>query len=327
MELRHLRAFVAAAEERNISRAAQRVHLTQPALSRQIKGLEDELGVTLLQRGANSIALTAAGEIMLTEAREVLARARLARERVLGVSGVPQLRIGYAPSLAAGLLPIALEAFTQKHPRVRVELLDLSTLDMLEGLAQGELDLALTIPPPETRGVTWTKLLAEPWCLAMQKAHPLARREFIDPPALARERLVMFCRKDYPDYWHNLETWFRQHGLKPVIAGEYDGISSLMAAVEAGLGLALLGGRSARTAPAGVVVRPLRDGPEPGCVAAGTPAARTNDPVRRVFIAELEQAARSMAGPSLPVPEAIPVPAPKSRRSRRPAQRPAPPAG
>lgn len=319
MELRHLRAFVAAAEERNISRAAQRVHLTQPALSRQIKALEDELGVTLLERGANSIALTAAGEIMLVEARDVLARARQARERVQGVSGEPRLRIGYAPSLAAGLLPIALEAFNQKHPRVRVELLDLSTLDMLEGLAQGELDLALTIPPPETRGVSWTKLLAEPWCLAMQKSHPLARRETIDPPQLARERLVMFCRKDYPDYWHNVETWFRQHGLKPVIAGEYDGISSLMAAVEAGLGLALLGGRSARTAPSGVVVRPLSNGPEPGCVAAGTPASRANEPIRRVFIAELQEAVRLMAGPvtAIATPPSTPTPTPISRRATR----------
>ncbi|MBI5385105.1 MAG: LysR family transcriptional regulator [Verrucomicrobia bacterium] len=291
MELRHLRSFVAAAEEENISRAAQRAHLTQPALSRQIKTLEGELGVRLLERGAHSITLTPEGQVMLSEAREVLARADLAWERVRAVAGGPHLRVGYAPTLGAGILPAALEAFTQKHPRVRVELFDLSTVDMLDGLAKGRLDAALTIAPPESRGVVWTELLTENWRLAVQRNHPLAETAEVAPGALARERFVIFSQKDYPEYWRAVAGWFRRHNIKAQVAGDYDGISSLLAAVEASVGVALVGERSARTAPDRVLMKPLTAQPNPVRVAVGAPAHRMNDKVLGVFLEELRRAA------------------------------------
>src|SRR5438093_4105172 len=131
MELRQLRYFVAVAEEGNISRAAQKIFLTQPALSRQIKALENEIGQCLLKREAHSIRLTPAGEMLLREAREFLQRADEMLERVRAASQGVRLRVGYAPSLASGLLSAAVENFAQKHPNVRVELFDLSTKEML----------------------------------------------------------------------------------------------------------------------------------------------------------------------------------------------------
>src|SRR5947209_3369772 len=134
MELRQLRYFVAVAEEGNISRAAQKIFLTQPALSRQIKALEEEIGQCLLQRKAHSIHLTPAGEALWREGRELLQHAGQIIERVRVAGQTVRLRVGYAPSLASGLLSGAVENFAQKHPHARVELFDLSTKEMLAGL-------------------------------------------------------------------------------------------------------------------------------------------------------------------------------------------------
>src|SRR6185369_16976930 len=117
MELRQLRYFVAVAETGNISRAAKQIFLTQPALSRQIKALEHEIGHYLLERQAHSIRLTPAGEALLREAREVIQHADQMLERVRSASQDVRLRVGYAPSLAGGLLATAMEGFAQKHPR------------------------------------------------------------------------------------------------------------------------------------------------------------------------------------------------------------------
>src|SRR5512136_1017905 len=145
MELRQLRYFVAVAEDGNISRAAKRIFLTQPALSRQIQVLEDEIGQCLLERQAHSIRLTPVGEALLREARELLQHAEQMLERVRSTGRGVRLRVGYAPSLAAGILSAAVENFSQTHPNARVELFDLSTAEMLAGLEGGKLDVALSV--------------------------------------------------------------------------------------------------------------------------------------------------------------------------------------
>jgi DNA-binding MarR family transcriptional regulator len=116
MELRQLRYFVAVAEDGNISRAAKRIFLTQPALSRQIKALESEIGQCLFERQAHSIRLTPVGEALLDEARELLDHAERMVERVRGAGRGVRLRVGYAPSLAAGILSVTVVNFTQTHP-------------------------------------------------------------------------------------------------------------------------------------------------------------------------------------------------------------------
>src|SRR5471032_3649847 len=109
MELRHLRYFAAVAAHGSFNRAAHSLHLTQPALSRQVKDLEDELGVRLLERGKNDMTLTDAGEVFYEEARDLLARADQAVQRVRGEARSEILRVGYGPSLTAGIMPRALE--------------------------------------------------------------------------------------------------------------------------------------------------------------------------------------------------------------------------
>jgi LysR family transcriptional regulator, benzoate and cis,cis-muconate-responsive activator of ben and cat genes len=292
MELRQLRYFVAVAETGNISRAAQKIFLTQPALSRQIKALEEELGQCLLERQAHSVRLTPAGQTLLREARELLRQADMVVERVRTAGHTLRVRIGYAPSLATGLLSTAVEAFTQKHPAAGVEMLDLSTKEMRTDLESGELDLALTVGNQrDTKGVKWTRLVLTPWQLAVHENHRLWRQARVSPAEVARERLLVFCQRDYPEYWEIMAHWLRQHHQLLKVAGEYDGIHSLLAAVESGLGVGLVTARSGRLIPERVRLKELSDGPEPLCIAAGYRTDRGNDKPLAVLVEELRLAA------------------------------------
>ena len=296
MELRQLRYFVAVAEAGNINRAAKRIFLTQPALSRQIKALEDEIGQCLLERQAHSIRLTPIGDALLREARELLQHAELVLERVRAAGRGLRLRVGYAPSLAAGMLSAAVERFTQTHPNARVELFDLSTAEMLAGLESGKLDVALSVGQQrETRGLKWTPLVRAPWQLAVHRNHPLARRPRVTPAEVAREPLLVFCQRDYPEYWDLITGWLRGHRQRPGIAGEYDGVDSLMAAVESGLGVALVTRRTAQRVPERVRLKALSAAPEPLCIAVGRRASRADDKPLAVFVEELRKAAHALA--------------------------------
>src|SRR5436309_13962494 len=147
MELRHLRYFIGVAEEENVSRAALKLHVSQPALSRQIRDLEDELGFLLLERSAKSVRLTEAGRAFLTEARAVLQRAEEAGKtaRAIATGGSGEIHVGYAPSLTARILPQTLRAFQVQLPNARVRLHDLSTEALLAGWREATLQIALVI--------------------------------------------------------------------------------------------------------------------------------------------------------------------------------------
>lgn len=244
MELRHLRYFIAVAEEENVSRAALKLHVSQPALSRQIRDLEDELGFPLLERGAKSVRLTEAGKTFQSEARAVLQRveAALKTARAVATGGRGELHVGYAPSLTTRILPPALRAFQAGLPNVRVLLHDLSTEEMLARLRDGALQIAFLVRPPRAmlRGLRFENLLRESMCLAVTPKHPLARRRTVKLVEFAREPLIAYSRKEYPEYHESLAKIFATIKSKPHVAEEHDGITSLIAAVEAGGGVALV---------------------------------------------------------------------------------------
>lgn len=292
MELRQLRYFVAVAEEGNISRAAKKIFLTQPALSRQIKALEEEIGQCLLERQAHSIRLTPAGETLLREARELLAHAEQLIERTRDAGRGLRLRVGYAPSLAAGILSPAVEVFTQTHPGDRVELFDLSTKEMLSGLEAGTLDVIVTVGQGDRRsGLKWIPLVRAPWKLAVHRHHPFAARPRVAPAEVAGEPLLVFCQRDYPEYWEIVTAWFRQHGQRPRIAGEHDGGESLVTAIASGLGVAVVAKRPGRFDSARIRLVSLTDAPAPLCIAAGLRRDRAQDKALAVFAEELRKAA------------------------------------
>jgi LysR family transcriptional regulator, benzoate and cis,cis-muconate-responsive activator of ben and cat genes len=242
MELRHLRYFIGVAEEENVSRAALKLHVSQPALSRQIRDLENELGFQLLERSAKSVRLTEAGRVFLTEARDVIQRAEDAVKAARAIAtGGGELHVGYAPSLTARILPPTLRAFQVELPNVRVRLHDLSTEEMLAGLREGKLQIAF-VPrptPARLRGFRIEELLRDPVCLAVSPKHPLAGRRTVTLADASREPLITYSRKDYPDAHEHLAVVFAAVKGKFRIAEEHDSVSSLIAAVEAGNGVAI----------------------------------------------------------------------------------------
>lgn len=276
MELRHLRYFIAVAEEENVSRAAVKLHVSQPALSRQVRDLEDELGFPLLERSAKSVRLTAAGREFLKESRAVLQRAEEGVRSARAVAGGgSELHVGYAMSPTVRILPQALRAFQSAMPDVRVKLHDLSTEEMLAGLRGGRLQIAFMVRSRAAsgRGLHWETLASLPVCLAVAPGHPLARRKSVKIEEVARLPLFAFSRADYPDYHEMLGAWFAD-AKRPRIAEEHDSVASLIAAVEAGDGVALVTESMACVAGNRLSLKRVVPAPSPLVIAAVWPEGR-----------------------------------------------------
>ncbi len=284
MELRH-RYFIAAAEEQNITRAAARLHVSQPPLSRQIRDLEHELGVLLFERTGKSVRLTEAGRVFLIEARAVVDRAAEAVRAIKSVaSGLTgELHVGFAPSLAVEILPQALRKFQIEAPAVLIRLHDLSTEEMLQGLRGHTLDLALMVqlPAQNLRGLQSTELRRCSVSAAVSPAHPLAKRRRVSLAALRSERMIGYSRGEYPEFlnWFAHLPW--PGNLPPALAEEHDSVTSLIAAVEAGRGLAIAPDTLACLAGPRLRLIPLHPQPPPFSVIA---AWRTLNPKIKRFL-------------------------------------------
>jgi DNA-binding transcriptional LysR family regulator len=277
MELRHLRYFIAVAEAENVSRAALKLHVSQPGISRQIRDLEDEIGFQLFERGAKSVKLTEAGKTFLAEARAVLQRADDAVKTARAVAGQTraELHVGYAPSPTARLLPQTLRTFQAALPDVRVKLHDLSTEEMLAGLREGKLQIAFIVRPTPAmlRGLHFEELARDALCLALAPKHPLARRRVVTLAEIAREPLIAYSRKDYPEVHEHLAALFAGVKSKPRIVEEHDGVTSLIAAVESGAGVAVTPQTLACTAGPRLKLIPISPALEPIIVGLAWPKA------------------------------------------------------
>ncbi len=244
MELRHLRYFVAVAENENVSRAAEKLHVSQPGLSRQIHDLENEIGFALFARTAKSIKLTEAGKTFLTEARDVLARVETAINKARNVHSQArsEIHVGYAPSLTVQILPAALRKFQAQFPRTRVALHDLSSEEILTKLRAGKLQIALTAQPPRAalRGLEFVELASYPLCVAVAPKHPWATSKSLTLAEVAREPLIGYSAQEYPEYHTGLKKLFAPLGRPPQLLEEHDGVTSIIAAVESGRGFALV---------------------------------------------------------------------------------------
>src|SRR5258708_11659365 len=232
MELRHLRYFLAVGEALNFTKASAQLRVAQPALSRQVTDLEDEIGVDLMKRSPRGVTLTAEGKLFLDEVRELLKRAdeSVEKDRALARGEYGELHVGYAPSPTVEILPPALAAFQKDVPRVKLLLHDLSSDELINGLRNATLELAIMVEPTgeQTAGIGFELLRTYPLCVAMTAAHPFARMKSITLEKLAGEPLISFRRKDYPEYYHFLDRIFASIQARPRIAVECDSASSLI---------------------------------------------------------------------------------------------------
>ena len=271
MELRHLRYFIATAEEENVSLAASKLHVSQPAISRQIHDLEDEIGFQLFERSAKSLKLTEAGRAFLTDAKALLRNADVAvkNARAIASGALGELHVGYSPSLTAKILPASLRAFKARFPNVRVALHDVSGEEMLAGLRQDKLHVAFTAAsgkkPPA--GMKSKELLQDAICVAVPTGHALAEAKTVTLERLLKESLIAFSRDDYPGYLELIEDTFAQFKRVPHIVEEHDGISSVLTAVEAGRGIALVGEQAGSLGSSRVKIIPVAGVPRVSVVA------------------------------------------------------------
>ncbi len=243
MELRHLRYFLAVAEALNFTKAAALLRVAQPALSRRVQDLEDEIGVDLLKRSPRGVVLTAEGKLFLDKTRHIL---KLADESVEQVRALArgeegELHMGYAPAPTVEILPPALAAFQKAFPRVRVLLHDFSEQELIDGLRNGRLELAL-MPRgagPQSVGLEFETLRSYPICVAVAPKHRFARLKTITLEMVAAEPMIGFNRKDYPEYYVGLDRIFEPLGIKPRVVVECDSSSSLITEIETGRGVAI----------------------------------------------------------------------------------------
>jgi DNA-binding transcriptional LysR family regulator len=243
MELRHLRYFLAVGEALNFTKAAAQLRVAQPALSRQVQDLEDEIGVDLLKRSPRGVTLTAEGKLFLEEARELLKRAdeSIEKVRALARGYYGELHVGYSALPSAEVLPPALAAFQKAFPRVNVVLHDLTHGEPVEELQSGAMHLALMPQSAalQSAGMVFEVLRTYPFYVALPAAHRFARLKTIPLEKIAAEPLLALRRKQYPGYYEVLDRVFSPLGIKPPIVVECDTASSLLTAIESGRGIAL----------------------------------------------------------------------------------------
>ena len=199
MELRHLRYFVAVAEELHFGRAARRLHIAQPPLSRQIRDLERDVGTPLFERRPRGVELTPAGRAFLPEARLTLAQAeraqRTAQRAAMGETG--RLRVGFVEAAAdTGILPDVLSFFRMHLPSIGLSLFEMDSLQQAEAFRDGRIDLGLlsSIPPDAARWLQVEVVHREPLVLAMPPTHPLVGRKRLALRDLAGESFVLIPR-------------------------------------------------------------------------------------------------------------------------------------
>jgi DNA-binding transcriptional LysR family regulator len=279
--LAQLAGFVAVAEELHFGRAAARLHMTQPPLSRQIMLLEREVGVPLLDRGGRVVKVTPAGRVLLTEARRIL---RLAEETSLAVRRIPTgtggtLTVGFTAVSVHGYVKSFLQRIAGQLPHVDLVLRELVTADQVEAIASGDIDLGFVRPPVAAAGLASRVVQSERLLLAAPASGPLARHgEPVGVGELDGRPLVMYSPVE-SRYFHELLLGMtvRAHA-RPRYVQYVSQVHTMLALVQAGVGLALVPESATAMRPDGVVFTELADGQSPSVELAAAWREGTDNP-------------------------------------------------
>ncbi len=264
MELRHLRYFVAVGDEQHYGRAASRLRVAQPALSRQIQDLEEELGFTLFERLPRGVKLSAAGMLFLEDARRILQEVNEAAERAgrvaRGRSGT--LRVGFTENASwRGVVPESFRRFRELHPDADLELQPAASLEQLAALRSGRLDAGFIFNMPKgDSDFDQLPVATQQIELAVPKGHPLTKLKKLRLPALSETKFVWFPRRESPALYDRLmHACFRGGLTSPRIVQEGLNEATILSLVSAGLGVGWVLGSARWRCPDSVVIMPVAD--------------------------------------------------------------------
>lgn len=261
MELRHLRYFVAVAEELNFSRAAQRLHIAQPPLSQQIRDLEEELGVTLFERTKRRVELTVPGEIFLDKVRQAIEQVEQAVAAVQRASRgeLGRLSIGFNSSATYSILPAFLRAFRERCPDAELDLQELTTHQQLVRLHQRQIDVGILYLPIETEALNVMSVLKEVMVVAIPETHPLAALSQVSIRLLNRDLFIVPPPVLGGGLHSQIMQFFQQTGFSPTIAQQATQLQTIISLVAGGVGVALVPASMQNLQRSGVVYRSLQE--------------------------------------------------------------------
>jgi DNA-binding transcriptional LysR family regulator len=261
IELRHLRYFIAVAEELHFGHAAERLHMAQPPLSQQIRQLEAQLGFQLFYRTKRSVQLTEAGHVFLADCRKLLKQLDQAietgRQVSRGESG--QLVIGFVSSAAYSVLPDILRAFRTKFPAVRLALHELPTHQQLQWLHTRRMDVGFLRPPVEDKSLRLTIIVREPMVVALPETHILASQPTVALSTLANEPFILFPRPLAPRVYDQIISLCQQAGFSPHIVQEAMQMQTIVSLVAGNIGVAIVPVSLQNMQRTGVVYKPLQE--------------------------------------------------------------------
>ena len=259
MELRHLRYFVAVAETLSFTKGAKKLRLAQPSLSRQIKDLEEEIGVRLLDRTKREISLTEEGKSFLADAKRVLAHSAEIIKSVQRPHEITAFNVGYVADLFYSSLPITLAALQRSLPMVSINLFDMTRGDQFRALEEGKIDLGFVglRQSIEERGLQFRSIASHKTVAALAKSNQLAKKTIIDLRDLKPIFFIGMSEATYPGYRHWLTTTCQRVGFMPKVLQDADIERTVIRAVAAGLGVALLPDHVTKLPHENVVFRPL----------------------------------------------------------------------
>ena len=259
-----LQCFVVLAEQLHFRRAAELVHITQPAMSQQLRRLEERLGAALVERSTREVRLTAAGRVFLREARRTLAQmdraSELARRTHRGEVG--QLTVGTTAPCLYVVLPEVARLVRERSPGLGLVVHELTTAEQERALRSGAIDVGLVHPPTEDPDLRSLEVATPPFWAALPAGHPRADQPSTSLAELADEDFVLFPRDIAPQLYDTVITACRAEGFSPRIAAHAHPAQSIIAMVAGGFGIGLIAARVQRLDRPGVVYRPLT-GPVP----------------------------------------------------------------
>jgi DNA-binding transcriptional LysR family regulator len=293
MEIRQVRSFIEVARALSFHQAARRLHLSQPALSAQVKALEQHLGVSLLDRNRRGVRLTPAGTTFLPDAESLLATIHAMEQRVASAASgqTGHLRIGFVASATLEIVPAVALAFQKQYPGVTLELRNQPTVQQVEALRSGLLHAGFVRMPLIAPGLAVLPVHREPFVLVLPRRHPLARETRSILPRLAEEPFIAYRRSLAPAFY-SVWTGICQHaGFLPRVVQETAEMTTALALVAAGMGVAIVPQGITRGYARVLAIKSLPRGSARSQIGLATPTG-SESPLLRHLVATAQQVAR-----------------------------------